>query len=99
MAADQAAALFEDSVGLTSLGVFADSSGSGLRCVAGDLGDFQGFGVGHPEMAGDVDDPDGVVGGNFIEVRSGGVARFVQERVVIAAAGDPFAFGGLIGLL
>src|ERR1039458_405702 len=42
-------------------------------------------------MAGSVDEPDGIVGGDGVEIGGGDVAVFGELALVPAGAGDPFA--------
>ena len=55
------------------------------------MGHLEGERVGDSVMAGSVDEPDGIVGGDSVEIGGGDVAVFGELALVPARAGDPFA--------
>ena len=81
---------FEDAGGIT-MGVAVDGAGAGVRCAGGDVGQLEGERVGDSVMAGGVDEPDGIVGGDGVEIGGGNVTVFGELALVPAGAGDPFA--------
>jgi len=81
---------FEDAGGVTA-GVAVDGAGGGVRCAGGDVGQLEGERVGDSVVAGGVDEPDGIVGGDSIEIGGGDVATLGELAFVPAGTADPFA--------
>src|SRR6202035_5329318 len=81
---------FEDAGGV-AVGVAIDGAGAGICCAGGDVGQLEGERVGDSVVAGGVDEPDGIVGGDSVEIDGRDVAVFGELALVPAGAGDPFA--------
>ena len=81
---------FQDAGGI-AVGVAVDRTGAGVRCARGDVGQLEGARVGDSVMAGGVDEPDGIVGGDGVEIGGGNVTVFGELALVPAGADDPFA--------
>ena len=73
------------------MGIAVDGAGGGVRCGGSDVGQFEGERVGDSVVAGGVDEPDRIVGGNGVEIGGGDVAVFGELAFVPAGAADPFA--------
>ncbi len=78
-----------------SVGVAVDCACGRVFGLGGDVGEAQGVAVDRRVVAGYVLQPDGIVGGDFVEVGGVDVAVFGQLALVPTGAEDPFAgFGG-----
>ncbi len=81
----------QDAVGLIGAWLTADRAARGIGRLGGDAAQVQRHGVHGGQVTGDVDERDGVVAGDRVQVGSVGVSLLLDERIVVAHADHPLS--------